>query len=45
MIEVNNIEYIYPSGIKALDGINLKIQNGEYVALMGENGAGKTTLI
>jgi energy-coupling factor transport system ATP-binding protein len=45
LIEVNNIEYIYPSGIKALDGINLKINNGEYVALMGENGAGKTTLI
>ena len=45
LIEVNNLEYIYPSGIKALDGINLKINNGEYVALMGENGAGKTTLI
>lgn len=45
MIEVNNVEYIYPSGIKALNGINLKIQNGEYIALMGENGAGKTTLI
>lgn len=45
MIVFENVEYVYPSGVKALDGISLEIGAGEVVAVMGENGAGKTTLL
>lgn len=45
IIEVIDVSYIYPNGVRALDGINLRINRGEFVAIMGENGAGKTTLV
>jgi ABC-2 type transport system ATP-binding protein len=45
IISIQNLSKVYASGLKALDGINLDIAEGEIFALLGPNGAGKTTLI
>ncbi len=45
MIEVKDVHFSYPTGVEALRGINLHIDNGEFLAIMGQNGAGKTTLV
>jgi len=45
MIEVEDVYFTYPNGVEALKGVPLTIQNGEFVAIMGQNGAGKTTLV
>lgn len=44
MLEIKNITKVYPNGVKALDGISLKIGNGLF-GLLGPNGAGKSTLM
>ena len=46
VIEIENLSFAYTgSAEKALDGINLKIEKGEFVVLCGESGCGKTTLL
>jgi cobalt/nickel transport system ATP-binding protein len=44
VIEVAGLSYAYPSGVRALEGVNFAIAAGESVGLVGPNGAGKTTL-
>lgn len=44
-LEIDNVEKIYSNGHKALDNINLKIKQGDFIGLLGVNGAGKTSLI
>lgn len=45
MIEIKDLEKIYPNGTTALAKINLRIEKGDFVYLSGESGAGKTTLL
>ncbi len=45
MISVEHVSFHYPGSSEALHDISLKIDDGEFVAIMGENGAGKTTLV
>ncbi|CAM2791991.1 sugar ABC transporter ATP-binding protein [Paenibacillus sediminis] len=44
LLELNEISKEFP-GVKALDGVTLKVRPGTVHALMGENGAGKSTLM
>ena len=45
MIEFKNVSKRYPNGFEALKNINLTIEQGEFVAIIGLSGAGKSTLI
>ena len=44
MIQIKNISKTYDN-IKVIDNINLKINEGDYMSIIGSSGAGKTTLI
>ena len=43
-IEITELEHVYPTGERALSGIELTMAGTEPVAIIGQNGAGKTTL-
>lgn len=44
MLEARNITFSYDDGTEALNSVNLKMDKGDIVALLGKNGAGKSTL-
>lgn len=45
MIEMQDVYKKYPNGVQAVDGINIKINAGEFVYVVGPSGAGKSTFI
>ena len=45
MIELTNVVKTYDPGVKALNGITMKIDDGEFVFLVGPSGSGKSTII
>ena len=44
-ISINNVGKIYPNGTRALEDVNIEINDGEFVVLVGPSGCGKTTLL
>ena len=44
-LSIKNLTKIYSNGFKALDGIDLTVNAGDFYSLLGPNGAGKTTAI
>jgi cell division transport system ATP-binding protein len=45
MIELHNINLIYPNGVQALKDINLYVEKGEFVFLVGTTGSGKSSIL
>ena len=45
ILELNDVNKIYPNGVNALHDVNLEIEEGEFVYIIGATGSGKSTLI
>jgi energy-coupling factor transport system ATP-binding protein len=45
LIEVEGLSHRYPNGVVVLEGVDLEVRRGEFLAVLGQNGSGKTTLV
>ncbi|TDW18752.1 ABC transporter ATP-binding protein [Kribbella kalugense] len=44
-IDIEGLATVYPNGVRAVDGLDLHVADGEFFALLGPSGCGKTTLL
>ena len=44
-INISSVGKIYPNGTRALEDVNIEINDGEFLVLVGPSGCGKTTLL
>ena len=45
MLEINDLKKTFENGSPALKGVNLKINKGDNICILGQSGSGKTTLV